>query len=290
MIVRLASLAFTLLIGFVIGTYFANASGKEMASRVDDSPIADNTVPPSLEAQQVITSVDNLPKITSLVRKLDQGIEHRQQLEKELQTLRAEVNQLSDQLAVLSPQLNPSLQDQSLSTNAENFNSDADMVTQLVDNGFTPERATNIKRRFDKLDLDRLYLRDKAVREGWVDTPQFREAVSELDKNSIGLREDIGDQDYDKLLYATGQFNRVVINEVMAESPAQQAGIEAQDIVLAYDGRRIFTWDELREATTQGQEGDTILVDIIRGGEEVQISIPRGPLGVKLDAARLEPL
>jgi S1-C subfamily serine protease len=75
----------------------------------------------------------------------------------------------------------------------------------------------------------------------------------------------------------------------MLESAAEQAGILSGDIVLSYDGRRMFLWQELKEATAEGQLGEYVSISIYRNGEIFSFSVPRGPLGVQLGATRLEP-
>jgi hypothetical protein len=41
----------------------------------------------------------------------------------------------------------------------------------------------------------------------------------------------------------------------------------------------------LRAATRSGNAGDVVIVTVERGGQQMQLSIPRGPLGVNLGFA-----
>ncbi len=75
----------------------------------------------------------------------------------------------------------------------------------------------------------------------------------------------------------------------MLGSAAEQAGIQKGDIVLSYNDNRMFTWQELKGATSEGQLGEYVTLSIYRNGQVYSFSVPRGPLGTQLGAARLEP-
>ena len=53
-------------------------------------------------------------------------------------------------------------------------------VEALVAAGFPESEVRAFKQRIDQIELDRLYLRDLAAREGWLDSPRFREEVGDL--------------------------------------------------------------------------------------------------------------
>ena len=75
----------------------------------------------------------------------------------------------------------------------------------------------------------------------------------------------------------------------MLGSAAEEAGIQKGDIVLSYDDNRMFTWTELKDATSQGELGEYVSISIYRNGEIFSFSVPRGPLGMQLGATRLSP-
>ncbi len=75
----------------------------------------------------------------------------------------------------------------------------------------------------------------------------------------------------------------------MLGSAAESAGVKRGDIVLDYDGQRMFTWRELKEATAQGELGEYVSISVYRSGEVFSFSVPRGPLGMQLGATRLRP-
>jgi membrane-associated protease RseP (regulator of RpoE activity) len=160
------------------------------------------------------------------------------------------------------------------------------MQHALVAAGIDPTTATEIRRRRDGLSLSEIYLRDQATREGWLETPDFAAKMAEIDRQRTSIREEIGDEAYDRYLAALDHPNRVAVNEVMLESPAAAAGIQAGDVVLRYGETRIFTPSELVTATRSGTAGETVRMEIIRQGRRFEIEVPRGPLGVSIAASR----
>ena len=155
--------------------------------------------------------------------------------------------------------------------------------------GLDPVQAAEIMQRQSRLDMRRLELRDQASREGWAGTDRFFEAMRDLNGDVASLRAEIGDEAYDRFLYLTGQPNRVVIDSVINDSPAQQAGLQAGDVVINYADGRIFSWVDLRDATRDGQRGEYIIMRVQRDGELFDLNVPRGPLGVRMDMEQIEP-
>ena len=49
---------------------------------------------------------------------------------------------------------------------------------------------------------------------------------------------------------------------------------------MAYNGRRIFDMRELNELTLEGTPGESVVIDVRRDGQNLQLVMPRGPLGV----------
>ena len=156
----------------------------------------------------------------------------------------------------------------------------------LVERGVDDRRTAWLRERFDALQMDELYLRDEAAREGWLGKSRYHRLVRDLRTAS---REEIGDRDYDLLLYASGRDNRVLLSDVLQNSPAAAAGIEPNDILVRYDGRAIFTNPDLISATRQGAPGSTVPVDLVRNGEPLRLYVRQGPLGVRIRTVRLFP-
>jgi len=159
----------------------------------------------------------------------------------------------------------------------------------LIRGGIEPSHAEDIVRRKNSIELKRLELQDRAKRENYLNSQQYFDELEGINQLDTTLREELGDQRYDEFLFDSKQNNRIRISSVMLGSAAEQVGIQKGDIVLNYDNKRMFTWQELKDATTEGQLGEFVSISIYRNGEIYSFSAPRGPLGIQLGATRLQP-
>jgi hypothetical protein len=156
----------------------------------------------------------------------------------------------------------------------------------LLETGLAAPEVERLRERFAEHELAELFLRDRAAREGWLQKPGYRQALREMREE---FRADIGEEDYDRMLYAAGRQNRVRIVDVLPDSPAQRAGLAAGDVVVSYAGERMFEILPLTQATRGGNPGDPTEIRYVRNGEEQRVYVPRGPLGVRLGPGRLPP-
>lgn len=163
------------------------------------------------------------------------------------------------------------------------------MERALVAAGIDATTVADIKRRHDDLAMAEIYLRDQATREEWLDSPRFTEELDAITAQRTSIRDDIGDEAYDRYLFAQGQTNRVRVDDVMLDSVAAQAGLQTGDIVLRYGEARIFGPDELVNETRSGRAGESVRLEIIRNGARLEIQVPRGPLGLRIAASQSEP-
>jgi C-terminal processing protease CtpA/Prc len=159
----------------------------------------------------------------------------------------------------------------------------------LVDAGVDVSVAQQLKQQYETLEMKKLYLRDRASREGWLRSERFLEERQKLDSRSTTIRDQFGDKAYDAYLYAAGLPNRVEVQSVLGTAPAGTAGIQAGDRILSYDNQRIYTGQELRQATAQGQANETITVEVERGGNILQVYLPRGPMGIRMSFVSVAP-
>lgn len=162
-------------------------------------------------------------------------------------------------------------------------------LDNLIRGGIDPAIAEDIVRRKNSVELKRLELQDRARRENYLNTEQYFDELEIINQLDVSLREELGDEQYDGYLFNSKQNNRIKISSVMLGSAAELAGIQAGDVVLSYDNVRMFTWQELKDATAEGELGDYVSMSIIRDGEIFSFSVPRGALGVQLGATRLVP-
>jgi hypothetical protein len=158
----------------------------------------------------------------------------------------------------------------------------------LLDSGMDGSLVSELKSTFERLEMERLYLRDQAAREGW-DRERIRNEMQLLESTEDDLRERLGESAYDAYLYASGQTNRVAVSSVLESAQAGQAGIKPGDHIIRYDSQPIYNWRELRSATTSGNIGDSVEVEVDRDGETLQFYLMRGPLGIRMDALRVAP-
>jgi S1-C subfamily serine protease len=110
-----------------------------------------------------------------------------------------------------------------------------------------------------------------------------------VDDRLLAVRERYGEDTYDWFLYAAGRSNRVKVEGVLGGSAAADAGFRSGDVIVSYDGERIFKPGALVQGTLGGRLGDHVDVEVMRGGELVSLRVPRGPLGVRLGRDTVEP-
>ena len=148
-------------------------------------------------------------------------------------------------------------------------------LNQLVEAGFSPDQAQRITAREAELRLEVLYAQSDAVREG----EPFDSRTVRLDPQDQ-LRQELGDASYERYLEATGQSTSIGVQRVMEGSAGQAAGLQAGDQVVAYAGERVFRTSDLNKLILEGTPGQTVIVDALRDGQQIQVFMPRGPIGI----------
>ncbi|MFQ5699827.1 MAG: PDZ domain-containing protein [Myxococcota bacterium] len=159
----------------------------------------------------------------------------------------------------------------------------------LASAGLDRDEIQELRAPFEETELARLFLEDRARREGWAGTERYREALRQLRERAAQVRERLGDDRYDWYRYATGRPNRIRVRDVLAHGPAADAGLEVGDLIVRYDDQRVFEPRELRRAIANGPADEQVPLDILRGREELRLWLPRGPLGIQLQAERVRP-
>ncbi len=264
-------------IGIAIGAIAMGLSGS--SERVPDtSPDAATDVP----AGGPVAGTD--AQIIELRRRLNDEVSARQTLQKEVEQLREQVLRLDEIIERKTPRSSRRQRQAAAASGSGQIDE-----AQLLAAGFDAERAAMLAQRLNQGEMERLYLRDRAIREGWIGTDRYTQAVRDLDGGLDALRRELDEQSYDRLLFAMGQPNRVAVQAVIGSSPAQQIGLQAGDIILRYDGKRLFNGNELRTATTEGQSGTSVPLEVLRDGQRLVFYVARGPLGVRLGAASARP-
>lgn len=161
-----------------------------------------------------------------------------------------------------------------------------DSLTAL---GLEQETINSILQHYSNNRMSLLELRNKAQREGWLDTARYDEAIGRFISPGRDIQQEYGDDIYDRFLFANGNTNRVQVSGVYSGSAAQVSGIQIGDIIVSYGPRNIFNMADFMQATTEGVPGEQVLVVVQRNNSTQYMYVPRGPLGVEMEAIRQIP-
>ncbi len=269
---HIASIIFAGLLGGIVGAYLASPSSPDPEDSA--TPAEDNTrVVENSNPFRVASSAFS----RSNTRELETRVAR---LEEKLQTL--ENGQAE------TPEETPEETGEA-STQAVGFRPVTPSLQNLVESGVSPDMASDIMRRMSQQEYRRLELQNLISRSSGIERRSYQTELRELNSNRISLRNELGDDQYDRYLYSSGQSNRVRVNSVMSGSPAESAGFETGDVILSYGDQKILNWPDIRKVTRQGEIGSYVNIEILRDGQRMSIMVPRGTLGVQLDAIRLDP-
>ncbi len=156
----------------------------------------------------------------------------------------------------------------------------------FLEAGFSEDEARWYEQLRDETAMARLYIRDQAAREGWLNSPRFGETLSALPGSLASLQASMDEETFARYLYAIGRPNQVRVNGVLDGSAAANAGLETNDVILRYAGQRLYGARALRDLTRGGEAGELVAVEVRRGDQLVQTYVPRGPLGVNITSER----
>ena len=146
--------------------------------------------------------------------------------------------------------------------------------------GITPQQLQSIERLQAEAQMAAIDLDDRARREGWYNTPRYFQEAREVASGATAIRSMLGDDSYDRYLFASGMPNRLTVGAVIQSSPAQAAGFQRGDVIVRYAGERVFSNDQLVGLRSSGVRGEPVAVEILRDGRRLQLTMPRGPMGI----------
>ncbi len=264
-------IAASLIVGFAVASFMTAPTERTQA------PAGEAGLPAA-------TAFDAQAPLEARILALEQAVSDeryaRQVLEEELWFLSEELLQAS---TVAEPAAAPETSTEETGVDSRSSRRDAyrrrnsieGRIDRLVDAGFLPSQASAIIRRESELQMDAIQARYDAERSGDPDE-YWRNQNSGTDV----LRQELGDADYERYLNATGRSTNVTVSSVIESSPAQSAGLMPGDEIVRYDGERVFSMTDLTQQTLNGEAGQSIVVDIMRGGQPMQIVLPRGPVGI----------
>ena len=221
---------------------------------------------------------DSEAEIAALRTALSHEIEEREQLAREVASLRAQIDSgaAGNRESASAPKIAPD-------RNSQRSRFDGD---SLIASGMPSADAKELRSRWESSELEKIRLIDRATREGWVGSAQYQQQMQAIDEE---LRRGLNEADYDRYLYATGQNNRARITDVLANSPGEAAGLRPGDTILSYDGKRVFSIEALRELATSSHSGESVPVEVLQGGAVVRLFVPGGPIGVMLQPEHQPP-
>jgi hypothetical protein len=153
----------------------------------------------------------------------------------------------------------------------------------LLAAGYSMDQIERLQRRADEL--------AEQFKKSQAD--QMARGVWPLDKNkdfllaavlgvdpTFALKYEIGDAEYERYLTAQKRPISVHVSGVSNGSLAAKAGILPGDEIVSYDNERIFNSVQLQGLATQrsGDPGERVPVTIRRGGQLLQLMVPKGPI------------
>jgi membrane-associated protease RseP (regulator of RpoE activity) len=148
-------------------------------------------------------------------------------------------------------------------------------ITRMVEGGFTEDEA----RRILEQESESAF---KALQSVW-EAQRSGEAIDrysgEFDPQAI-MRSEIGDDAYARYLEVQGQPTAVRITQVLGGSPGSEIGLQPGDQLVRYAGERVFSVNDLRNGSMDGNPGENVIIEIERDGTLIQLSVPRGPIGI----------
>jgi len=247
----------------------------------------------SLESNGHKTVASHLQELETQIERLRRELRLEQEstlaLQAELQALKSEL-QLAASIDPASQQADPTIEDtpgldQSVVAQSPEIQA-ASNEAAMISAGVDLDTARELASRMDRYTLAQLDLRDRAAREGWLDTDEYQQRRETELPERVDIRAELGVDVWDQYLYASGRNNRVRVASVLAGSAAADAGVEVGDLVVEYAEYPIFSVQELQRATRDGERGEPVAVRLLRQDVFIDATVPRGPLGVTLAAQR----
>ncbi len=124
---------------------------------------------------------------------------------------------------------------------------------------------------------------EEAVRRGWKDAK-----ATEADDDLKSLREEAGFQLLLAVMRGEVAVRHVRIDGIVADSQASKLGLQAGDVLVTIDGKKIETVEDAKAAIQGAPKDKAYEVVVRRGTQEVQVKpTGGGPLGVQLAQADL---
>ena len=274
-------MAGALIASVVAATAITQVPFNDTAGTGDKLPLQSSTAGPA--------TTDSTQTIASMAGILDREVEERLRLEEEVAQLRTRLAILEERYSDPAPVAASGDSRQAL-TNPRGGGARGEISeTSFLSAGFDEEQAAYYRRLYDESIMAQLYLRDRAQREGWLGGKRYGQELATLPGNLQNLRGQMDGETFARYLYALGRPNQVRIQRVLSGSQAETAGLQDGDVLVQVDGQRIYTPDEVRQASTEQDSNDMVAVEVLRDGRRIQAYIPRGPFGISMASDSVRP-
>lgn len=155
----------------------------------------------------------------------------------------------------------------------------------LIDARVSPVITDSLIDRISVIERKRHEAVQLATSQGWTTEKSIR-FLSALDDQIRSVRKEYGDDDYERYLGAAGYPNRVVIGSPIEGAGLVGTGILPGDVIVSYDGIRVFEVADLR---SKGTAASWVPMVICRVGEKLSVVVPSGLLGVALATLSIGP-
>jgi|GEM_PF-484848 len=291
LVAAVAIFVLALFVGVVSGRYWADSGSTDPAAVAQQSTgeLSSNVAAVSAEAPSAASDTALVSRLAALEEALRNEVQARTKLEHALEALRPGANRDGEsrhRQADAEKAHESATPAATLEPEEPRAISRTEALAQL---GMDTARVAQLQKHVEELEMQQLVVRDKAAREGWLNTPRYADTVRKMPDESDLYRKELGDANYDNFLFRTGQPNRVSVQSVLAGSPAQKTGIESGDIIYSYADDRVFNWGDLTSATGSGEPGQSVRIELLRNGKKMNVYVPRGPLGVRMNTETVLP-
>lgn len=224
--------------------------------------------------------------IESLAKVLNAEINERRVLTEQVEQLRSELLDLEQNLRVRV--------EEAFQAADGSGEQESDVVAQtpaerLAGAGFTRQQLEAVERLQAEAEMAQIELDDLARREGWINSPRYFQESQDLATGATAIRNALGNELYDRYLFASGFPNRVAVGSVIETSPARNAGFQSGDVVIRYGGEDVYSAQQLVDLRSSGARGEPVIVEILRNGESLRLTIPRGPMGISVAPVLVDP-
>lgn len=99
-----------------------------------------------------------------------------------------------------------------------------------------------------------------------------RETPRSGNKNWLGVSVQKMDSELRNYLDVDERYG-VLVNEVAEASPADDAGLEREDVILRFDGKRIRDPEDLQRVVAKTRPGKKVTLEVVRDGKQQTLSV-----------------